>query len=384
MYIFLTVLLALIALGWLHLSVQAARGIARMPRLKEAEPLPASECPSVSVLVAARDEAEKLPGALESWLALDCPRLEVIAVNDRSQDRTGEILHQFAARHTNLKVVHVGELPPGWLGKSHALTRAYEASTGEWLLLTDADVQMAPEVLRRALRLAQDKGWDHLAAFARLEMEGFWEKTALTYFGLGFVLSQKPWETSNPRSKRYVGVGAFQLIRRSTYEAVGTHRRLAMEVVEDMKLGKLVKEGGFRSGAANAQDHLRLRWTSGVGNHIRGLTKNTFAVYGYSTGVAVANLAGMVLSGILPFAALLFASGLPQLFAGLAVLIILATHGAAARYNQVSALYGLTHPLGAALTCYVVLRSVAVTLWRGGILWRDTFYPLDELRKGQV
>jgi hypothetical protein len=108
-------------------------------------------------------------------------------------------------------------------------------------------------------------------------MVGFWETVLITFFGLSFHMATDPYRVSNPHSRTYVGVGAFQMLKRSAYEAAGTHRRLAMEVVDDMKLGKIVKLAGLRSGVAVAQDLVAVRWHAGPGNLIRGVTKNFFA-----------------------------------------------------------------------------------------------------------
>ena len=135
-------------------------------------------------------------------------------------------------------------LPAGWLGKPHALQKGYERSTGEWLIFTDADVHFAPDLLRRSVALAEQQQWDHMPLFGTAKMFTIGERIAMTFFALCFLLNVRPWHVSNPRSRFYAGIGAFQLIRRSAYEAIGTHRRLAMEVVDDMKLGKLVKDGG--------------------------------------------------------------------------------------------------------------------------------------------
>ena len=172
----------------------------------------------------------------------------MIAVDDRSEDGTGAILEAAARKHARLKPVRVDSLPSGWLGKPHALERAYERSNGEWLVFTDADVHFAPDLLRRSIALAERRGWDHLTLLGTLKMFSFGEKIAMTFFAMAFAIGTRPWAASNPKSRAYNGVGAFQLIRRGMYEAIGTHRRLAMEVVDDMKLGKLVKDGEFRSG----------------------------------------------------------------------------------------------------------------------------------------
>jgi glycosyltransferase involved in cell wall biosynthesis len=280
--------------------------------------------------------------------------------------------------------VHIRDLPSGWLGKPHALLKAYEASTGEWLLFTDADVRFTPDALRRAVELAQERNLDHLTLIGDVEMHGFWETTLITFFGLAFYLSTDVYRVSNPNSRAYVGVGAFQLLRRSTYETIGTHRRLAMEVVDDMKLGKLVKRFGFRSCVAIAQEYVSVRWHAGARNVIRGVTKNFFAAFGYNIAFAAIAVGGMLLLNVVPFIAVFTGHGWIRLFSAIAVVVALSMHGSVEVVNRVSPLYALTHPLGAILFCYMIVRSVAVTLWQGGVTWRGTFYPLKELKRGVV
>ncbi|HKW62149.1 MAG TPA: glycosyltransferase family 2 protein [Candidatus Acidoferrum sp.] len=352
--------------------------------MKDFPPALDAECPRISILFAARDEEEKLPGALTTMMAIDYPGLEVIAVDDRSTDATGRILDEFANTDSRLRVVHVDELPKGWLGKTHGLQKAYGASSGEWLLFTDADVRFKPDALRRAISLVKARNLDHLSLLGDLDMVGFWEKVLITFFGIGFHLGANPSQVSNPKSSRYVGVGAFQLVRRSAYEASGTHRRLAMEVVEDMKLGKIVKQSGFRSECAVAEDFVTVRWQAGFGNLVRGVTKNFFAGAGYDLRIVAGQLAGLVVMNILPFAGVAFGHGWIRGLSAVAVLIALSFHVGVAWVMRVSPLYALTHPLGAAIFSYMLLRSTIVTLWQGGIVWRDTFYPLDELKRGVV
>ena len=384
MFYLWAILLGLIALAWVVGAIRTTLGMFALPRIAGARLLPDPDCPSVSILVAGRDEAAKISQALTTWVGQDYPRYEVIAVDDRSTDATPQILDEAARRHSNLKVIHLTELPKGWLGKPHGLQTAYEHSTGEWLVFTDADVRFAPDLLRRALAVARDKSWDHLTLLGGLEMEGFWEKTVISYFALGFTLRVQPWEVGNPRSRCYCGVGAFQLLRRSAYESIGTHRRLALEVVDDMKLGKLVKAGGFRSGVALGDDKLYVRWQEGLGNLIRGLTKNGFAATGFSVSHVIGSVLAALALSVLPFLALGAGTGLPRLLAGTAVIAALARHAVATHALRISPLYAFTHPLGAILSSYMLLRSMVVTLWRGGVVWRDTFYPLEELKRGQV
>ncbi|MGB2898059.1 MAG: glycosyltransferase family 2 protein [Candidatus Acidiferrum sp.] len=384
MHVFGLVLFGIIAFFWLTHGIRVGYGATRLPWLKKFSPAADADCPRISLIFAARDEEEKLPAALATLMEIDYPNLEVIAVDDRSNDATRRILDDYAAAHPRLRVVHVGELPPGWLGKPHALQKAYEVSTGDWLLFTDADVRFKPDVLRRAITLAKRRGLDHLTLFGEVEMAGFWEKILITFMGFGFHLATDSSRVNNPHSRAYAGVGAFQLLKRSAYEGSGTHRRLAMEVVDDMKLGKIVKQSGFRSEVAFAHDFIAVRWHAGLGNLVRGVTKNFFAAAGYSLAIAAAQIAGLFALSVLPFAGLLFGQGWIRVFAAVAVFIAVCFHAGIAITMRGSPLYALTQPLGAMLMSYMILRSAFVTVKQGGIVWRDTFYPLDELKRGVV
>lgn len=384
MHIFWTVLLGIVAFLWILEAVDLTPGVRSMPSLDDVRPLADIACPPVSILFAARDEADKLPHALGRFLALDYPRYEVVAVDDRSEDGTGAILASGAQKDARLKTVRVSSLPSGWLGKPHGLQQAYEHSSGEWLIFTDADVHFAPDLLRRAIALAQQKRWDHMTLLGAPQMFTFGEKIAMTFFGLAMVVGTRPWSATDPRSRGYIGVGAFQLVRRSAYEKMGTHRRLAMEVIDDMKLGKLMKESGAHSGAAKAGFRVSVHWHAGIRNMVRGTTKNFFAASGYKLHVTAVQVLGLLLMCVFPALALPFAQGWARVFAGIAVAVPLIIEGAVAREFKTSLAWALTYPIGALIFAWMLARSAIVTLWRGGIIWRGTFYPLEELKRGVV
>ena len=369
---------------WLVESIDLAFGALSIPGLKSVAPLNDANCPSVSILFAARDEAEKLAAALETFLALDYPKFDVIAVNDRSADATESILESAARKDPRLKVTNISSLPSGWLGKPHALQKAFEYSTGEWLVFTDADVHFEPDVLRLSIALAEERHWDHMPLLCHTKMYSIGEKIAMTFLGMAFLIGIRPWRVSNPKSGSYVGIGAFQLIRRSAYEKIGEHRRLAMEVVDDVKLGKLVKEVGCRSGIAKAGTSVSIYWHSGVRNIILGTTKNFFATTGFRLPVACGQVLGLLMLSLLPWLALPFVHGWARLLAGIAVGLAICAEGGVAIENGVSPLYALTHPIGASIFGWMLARSTIVTLWQGGITWRGTFYPLKELKRGVV
>jgi glycosyltransferase involved in cell wall biosynthesis len=377
-------LFGLIAFLWVTYGLKVAYGAVRLPWLKDFAPAENANCPRMSVIFAARDEAEKLPAALATLVAVDYPNLEIVAVDDRSTDGTDEILDDFAARHPQLKVVHVRELPKGWLGKPHALQSGYEASTGEVIVFTDADVRFQADALRRVAVLFREKKLDHLALLGDLDRSGFWDTVVISFFGMGFQLATDPYNVSNPNSRSYVGVGAFQMVSRSAYEKSGTHRRLAMEVIDDMKLGKIVKLAGFRSSVAVAQHFVSVEWHLGLRNLVKGLEKNFFAGAQFRVGTVGLQLLALLGMNVLPFLGLIFGHGWIRVFAAISVIIAVSFHMGVDIVMRVSPLYAFTLPLGATVFSYTLLRSMIVTLRQGGIIWRDTFYPLEELRRGLV
>jgi glycosyl transferase family 2 len=384
LHLFWTVYFAAIAAGALIGAALCGLGLRQLPWLRNTNAARGSRAPFISIIFAARDEAEKLPVALRTILAQDYPDYEVVAVNDRSRDATLDILNQFARTSNRLRVCDVSELPPGWLGKTHALDAGYRASRGEWLVFTDADVCFTPDVLSRSIALAAERGWDHLTLMAGVEMHGLWEIAAVSYFGLVFVAGNGIWDINRPKSRAYNGVGAFQLVRREAYEKAGGHRRLALEIIDDMKLGKIIKLAGFRSGTGVAFDEVRVRWHAGLRNIISGVTKNMFAGLGYSVAFAAAALMLPLAFSISPLLGVIFASGAPRVFAAIALGAALAMHAFTLASAGISPLYALTNPIGAILFDWMIVRSTVVTVWQGGVRWRDTFYPLDELRKHMV
>ena len=384
MHAFALVIFGGTAFIWIVLGLRIAYGALKLPWLKDFPPNTGTDIPRISLLFAARDEEEKLPGALATLAQLDYPELEIIGVDDRSEDATGRMLDEFANSHPRFRAIHVKELPAGWLGKPHALQQAYEASSREWLLFTDADVRFKIDVLRRAMTMVTERNLDHLSLFGDVEMVGFWEKVVVTFFGMAFHMATAPSEVVNPKSGAYMGVGAFQLLKRSAYEAAGTHRRLAMEVIDDMKLGKIVKQAGFRSGVGVAQDSVVVRWHAGARNLINGVTQNFFAGSGFSVTRVAISILGLFLMNVLPFAGLVFAHGWVRIFAWICVVIVLCFHASVDIVMRVSPLYCLTVPIGAVIFGYMLLRSTVYTLKQGGIVWRGTFYPLEALKRGAV
>src|SRR3990170_697562 len=252
-----------------------------LARMTDRLPRPAT-WPLVSMIIPARDEGEKIDAALRSVLAIDYPNLEILAVDDRSRDETGRVMDRLAAEDARLRVIHVETLPDGWLGKNHAMHVAAQAARGEFLLFTDGDVLFAADALHRAVAYAEHTRIDHLCLSPNLVPGSYFENALVAYFILLFTAGLQPWLVPSRLRFVYAGVGAFNMLRHSAYRAIGGHVPIRLDVLDDVKLGKLVKRHGLRQDLLGAQDRVRVRWQASAWGVIRGLEKNGFASCDYS------------------------------------------------------------------------------------------------------
>jgi len=380
---------SLLALIWLSRVVDAALGVRTLTNISSPEwdrtPATSAGNPRVAIIVPARNEENSIGQALSRLLAMEYDNYEVIAIDDRSTDRTGEIMDRVASvSQGRLKVVHIRELPPGWMGKAHAMWTAARKADSDWLLFTDADVMFRPDCLRRAIAYAETERADHLVVLPHVIMKRPGEKMMLSFFQVLFAFGHRPWKVADPKTKDHMGVGAFNLVRRSTYEAIGTYERLRFEVVDDMKLGKVIKNAGFRQRVVFGDNLIEIRWAQGARGVVNNLTKNFFAVMSFQIWRALLGCAGMAILNLMPFMGLLFAPGWARVPYAVAIGSVFLLYTGIWRQAEIHPWYFLLHPVSTVLFVYTMLRSMFVTLRNGGVEWRGTVYPLEELRKGLV
>jgi len=432
----------ILAFAWASRIVDAALGMPSVADVSRPEwdrnpVLPAGN-PRVSIIVPARNEEAEIEGALRSLLALDYDNYEVIAVNDRSTDRTGEIMERLARelsdsragsqnshfsqkqgemghpasstesqtphpfdklragsvaqnatrmghpRVVELRVIHHTELPAGWLGKTHAMWTAANQATGDWLLFTDADVHFKPDSLRRALAYAEAEPADHVVLFPSMIMKRPGEYMMIAFFQTMFMFVHRPWKVADPSTDDHMGVGAFNLVRRRVYDAVGTYEKLRMEVLDDMKLGKVVKNSGHAQRNVFGGDLISIHWAHGAFGIVNNLTKNFFAVLAFRPWRTIVSAFGLAFVNWGPFLGIWLAHGWERLPFAIALGAILLIYIGMSWRSSVPPYYVLLHPVSTAMFIYTLLRSMFLTLWNGGIVWRGTKYPLEELRKGLV
>lgn len=374
-------LLFCLAAGGLVLVVLTINLIA-IPRLsRPSRRAPPARWPRVSVVIPARNEERDIEGTVRDHLAADYPDFEVIVVDDCSTDRTAHILEGLAKADPRLRVLPGRDPPPGWLGKPHTLHLGSEAAQGALILFADADVRYHPQALREAVTLLEADHADFLAVLPSFEMQGFWENVLMPNIPLSYFFG--PAFLANSDWARWIaaGGGAGNLIRRSTYIAVGGHAAIRGSVVDDVHLAFLVKEAGFRCRAVRAEDRVSVHMYRGFREIWDGFTKNVAYVFqGLLGALFLVLMLVSVVPGLLPtlvLGAALLGAPVGAVDARLAAAGFLAS--IAARVPVAIALRHplwttLTNPLMVAVWGGIIVRSMYWRFIRREVLWRGRSY----------
>ena len=374
-----TVLTVASALFWVLMALLLFRSVRAVPMLQALRAPSPARWPRVSLVMPARDEERTLEPALRSKLKDTYPELELVLVDDRSTDGTGAVADAFARTEPRLQVVHVRHLPEGWLGKVHAMQRGLERATGEWVLFSDADIHLAPGLLERVIAHAEHEKLDHVSILPTVTCSGALLQATLTSFFRIICTAGRPWAVSDPKSSAAVGIGAFNLVRRSALERTPGLEWLKMEIGDDMALGVMLKRSGARPAVLNGRSEVSLEFYPSLRALTRALEKNgasaPFPQLFFGNLLLVVLECGLlagVLSGHVPLQ-----------------LLAMATCAVASGVT-LGVSHWLGFPRGSALIpflgilplAWAMIRSGVLALMRGGVLWRGTYYPTSTVRAG--
>ena len=343
--------------------------------------LPAHDLPGVSVIIPARNEQVQIRNALTTLLKSTGVRIELIAVDDRSTDTTGQIMDEVASTDDRLRVVHIKECPEGWLGKNHAMHVGSRMATQELILFTDGDILYKPRALEAAVRHFQSSKLQHLCLLPNMIPGGVIENVLVTFFGLAFATGMQIHLIKTRWPLAYAGVGAFNLVDAKFYRSLGGHQPIALDVLDDVKLGKMIKKNGGRVDFQMADDWLSVRWQPSLWGVVTGLEKNGFASLNYSIRqilfVTLIFIVAMILPCVMPFVLpLRESSG----FLAAAICWHLVYAFLVYRLPGAWKLVAL-FMTGPCIMAFAYWRSAVITLRQGGVKWRDSFYPLKQLRE---
>jgi len=347
-------------------------------------PSPDTRLPSLSIIVPARNEENTIETGLTSLSKLRYPHLEVIVVNDRSTDRTGEVINPFTAKDSRFKQITVSHLPSGWLGKNHALHLGAKSSTSELVLFTDADVEIDDSFLKKAIVFFQHNRLDHLGAIPKVTSEQWTVYPLLGVFGLAFSLFTRPWQGKDPLKDRAVGIGAFNLVRKSTYDSISGHETLRLRPDDDLKLALLMKRAGLRTDCIKGLEGLTVEWYSSIGELAKGLEKNVMTGFEYSFPQAVLGQLLFFMTFLFPFMLPFLTEGIGFLVSCFTVMILLMAYFGQLYEAQMPLSCTLFFPFASTLIFGIFSRACWLTFKNQGVYWRDTFYSLESLRSNTL
>jgi glycosyltransferase involved in cell wall biosynthesis len=375
----LTVLFSIGLLVWIVFLIDAIMGFRRLEVLEKEDNFNGG--PLLTVIVAARNEEKQIKASILSQLNQTYQNVEWILVNDRSADSTGEIMDQLKKEDPRVKVIHIKDLPEGWLGKNHALYTGTKHAAGKWLLFTDADVKYEKEAFSKALHYFERHQLEHLTAAPNLNAKGFWLKSFIAFFLMGFSYFKRPWMANNPKSKIGTGIGAFILVTKEAYMRFGTHERIKMRPDDDLELGMKMKQEGYRQRIVTALHLIEVEWYGSLKEAFIGLEKNTFAGLNYRLSMVLFAIIGIFVGHILPFITVFSANKSLALVSlgniiGSGILYVIIMR----RMTLFSPALFFVLPITALLFIYSIIRACLLTFKRGGIVWRGTTYKLSELR----
>ena len=363
------------------MAVSILRTLRTVPVLSAAGPPEPKRWPRISMIIPARNEQEDLAPAVRSRLLDAYPDLEVVLINDRSDDATGTVIDELAAEDERIVPVHLDHLPEGWLGKVHAMQCGLDRATGEWILFTDADVHARPGTLRRALSFALDERLDHLTILPELWPATPLVDSVLSSFGRIFTPGARLWGVSDPNSPVGAGVGAFNLARREALERSDGLEWLRLEMVDDMALGVMLKRSGAPSAIVNGRGLLGLHWYRRLSGVARGFEKSYVGV-NCRAGLAVIVFFAATAIWLAPWVALAGPRWIQPI--GLGTIVVTALAGMALnRWMGRRMWTAAVFPVGDSILLLLFLRAIVLGMVRGGIRWRGTLYPAARLREGK-
>lgn len=337
--------------------------------------------PRVTVLIPARNEERNIEGCVLSVLNQTYANLDVIVVNDQSTDRTGELLDEMAKADNRLLHVRGESLPEGWVGKGWALYQGHRRATGEWIVLLDADVRLEPWAIDQVVDKAERDKIDFLNPYPYFVNVTFWEKLMQPLLW-GIVRIRFPLfavnQTLTRRNPAFgMAFGPMIVVRRSAYDAVEGHKHVAMDILEDVALAKLMRNRGYRTFVVNGKNIFRVRMYQNLHELMNGWSKTAYGAMGYN----------LALMGLAVFG-LFWAAAQPFLTAGLGMLAGSTTWTALGLFQVIGVLWRrlldhrensfplwtiLLHPLAITVVLYIQARAV----WQyyfGAYTWKDRDY----------
>ena len=375
---------------WLYFIGYIIKSFKRSPTLESIDKYAVSKCPKVSVILPARNEEKYIAKCLESLLGQDYPNFEIITVNDSSNDKTEDIIYEYAKKNSCIVTVNATPKPDGWAGKNWACYEGYLKATGDVFLFTDADTVHSPYTMSLALGHLLHDNLDAITAIPKLLCNDIWTKITLPMLS-NFLHSRfSPLRVNNPKTKTGYFFGSFYMITRSTYEMIGTHKIVKHELVEDGALGGRVKEQKFRMKMVRGERYIDAMWSRDFETLWHGLRRLMISIHSQNKiGASMMTIAVFLLLFepflLIPYSLALYMQSndfatqiLFDINLGTLCIIILASAIQSKFGVFQNPLYALASPLSAAIISLSFIASILDANKTGAVNWRDRRYTVRE------
>lgn len=358
----------------------------RLKTLDKIDAVPPIEFPSISVIITAKDEENEIEEAINSRLESDYPNIEFIIVNDRSIDRTLEIINGLAKKDKRVKVVNIKELRDGWLGKINALNEGKKIANGDWLLFSDGDAFIKAGTLKKVIGFCIEKKVDFVAVLPEFSSSNFFVDVAVSVFFRSLLTIGRAYKAEEKNSRVSVGSGSFNFVKREAFIEAGEFEKLKMEVIDDVAMGQILKSSGAKTSMLIGKKFVRVKWYSNLKSLFDGMGRammtglgnfNFFQLFLLSTIAFIIDTTPFII--LIPF-------GIPylQLIGIVSVVLIISATIITDNLMNRSFYYSFFLPIGYLLIYLISLYGGLKIFLNRGLTWRNTFYSINDLKNGRV
>jgi chlorobactene glucosyltransferase len=394
-YFLIISLTAGIFFTWIYLLLSMIKSIKQSPRLERIKNIK-NTLPRVSIILPARNEERFIRRCIDSLIKQDYPDFEIVLVNDESSDKTLEIMNEYQNSYPDIKVLSVNRPDEDWIGKNWACYQGYLKSNGNLLLFTDADSYHSENTMSLAVQNINYYGLDAITIMPRLLSYDFFTKVTLPLLTTFMHTRFSPLKVNNAKSKIGYFFGSYFIIKRNTYEQVGSHESVKSEIIEDGALGKKVKEGNFKLRMVRGESYVQAVWARNSSDLIKAMDRLLIPMF--KENRLKSTLLSIALFFLMIFPFMVFSLSLtvsvihPNQFnfvililANMTLFILILTNLIQITFTLVfNKLYALGFIIGATIIVSRFLARIVISNRKSVVNWRDRIYNITSHQSPQL
>jgi len=350
--------------------------------------------PKVSIILPARNEEEFIGKCLDSLIKQDYENYEIIVIDDSSDDKTWEIISEYAKKYPKIIPVSAKPKPDGWMGKNWACMEGYGKATGELLLFTDADTTHAENVITLAVSHLNSFGLDALSAIPKMLTFDFWTNITLPMISTFLHTRFSALNVNNPAKKTGYFFGSFFILKKTTYQEIGTHEGVKQEIIEDGALGKKVKDAGYKMKMVRGEHLIEAIWARDKGTLWNALKRLMVPLYLQSGKIAIGIFFAIVFLLFVPFPILAISTSLAIEATSAKILCMVSAIASVLIYIgaiievkiglKIKLVYAIFAPLGSLVVVLGFLSGLLQAKRKSAVTWRGRSYSMKDHSQSSI